>query len=269
MNNSAVSDEVIQNDISSVAMEAMKPLMTQREFMYIDLDLLFDFRLSALMSFIKGPEDYNYIREHLMEYLDAPTLEVCKFFPKLGVKESDLDRFINSPVKEYKTFLAAAALPTKFLRELQDIIKFVNTENESKETHRSLKITLNNRYPDLHPYLINTVVSAIHAADPGVRVELTNYRNWAEVPESLLKLQDMICVYDVKGFLELGTSSQKLMMEMHELANCSIVGLKVSDVGKEDTEVGLINLQDVLSIMCKKFSFVDKSLLNMEDLANG
>ena len=262
-----VSDEVIKSDISQVSMAAMKPLMTQREFMYIDLDLLYDFRLTALMAFIHGKEEYDYLYSHLQQYLEAPTLEICKFFPSMNVKESDLDDFINNP--EYRAFFAALAVPTNFMKELQDIIKFVNTENESKETHRSLKITLNCRYKNLHPYIINRVVDAIHKSDPNVKIEVTEYANWFEVPEELIKMQDMICVYDVRNFLETGTSSQKLLTELNELANCSIVGLKVSDLGKEDTEIGLVNLQDVISIMCKKFTLVDKSILSMEGLRNG
>ena len=96
-----VSDEVIQSDISQVSMAAMKPLMTQREFMYIDLDLLYDFRLTALMAFIHGKEEYEYLYSHLQQYLETPTLEICKFFPKMNVKESDLDDFINNPVQGF------------------------------------------------------------------------------------------------------------------------------------------------------------------------
>lgn len=262
-----VSNEVIKQDISDVTMAAMRPLMQQREFMYIDLDLLYDFRLTALMAFIHGREDYDYMYQHLHEYLEAPTLEVCKFFPKLGVTESDLDDFIANP--EYRMFFAALAIPTKFIKELQDIIKFVNTENESKETHRSLHITLNCRYKNLHPYIVGRVVDAIHKSDPNIKIELTEYRDWFEVPADLIKMQDMICVYDIRNFLETGTTSQKLLTEMNELHNCSIVGLKVSDLGKEDTEIGVVNLQDVLSIMCKKFTLVDKSILSAEGIRNG
>lgn len=262
-----IPDKVIQEDISTLSMAAMRPFMTQREFMYIDLDLLYDMRLTALMAYIKGEEDYKYLFKHIPDYINAPTLEVCKFFPKLNVTEEMLDRILDDP--EYKTVLAAMALPTNFMKELQDIIKFVNTENESKETHRSLKITLNSRYKDPHPYIINRIVSAIHASDPHVRVELTQYRDWTEVPEELIRMQDMICVYDVRNFLDVGSTSQKLLLEMDELAHCYIVGLKVSDLGSEDTQAGLINMQDVISIMCKKFTFVNKSLLNMEDFSYG
>ena len=267
MNEIDVPDEVIKQDISNVTMASMKPLMTQREFMYIDLDLLYDLRLSALLGFVKGEEDYKYIVQHIHQYLETPTLDVCRFFPRLGVTEKDLDDFINNP--EYKTVLAALAVPTNFMRELQDIIKFINTENESKETHRSLKITLNCRYKDLHPYIIDRVVDAIHKSDPGVKIEITNYQDWFEVPADLIKMQDMICVYDVRNFLSTGTPSQKLLIEINGLSNCSIVGLKVSDLGAEDTEIGIENLQDVVSILCKKFTLVDKSLLSVEDLANG
>ena len=267
MDQNTVPDQVIQEDISKLSMEAMKPLMTQREFMYIDLDLLFDFRLSALMAFIKGEEDYKYIVDHIPEYLEAPTLEVCKFFPEMGVKEKDLDTILTD--RRYRTFLAALALPTKFLRELQDIIKFINTENESKETHKSLKITLNARYKGLHPFIVNKVVRAIHDSDPGVVVELTEYPDWYSVPAELIKMQDMICVYDIRNFLAVGTTSQKLLTEMNELSNCSIVGLEVSDLGSEETAIGLVNLQDVVSILCKKFTLTKKTLLTLEDLRNG
>ena len=267
MTQNDIPDKVIQEDISALSMAAMRPFMTQREFMYVDLDLLYDMRLTALMAYIKGEEDQKYFFEHIPDYINAPTLEVCKFFPKLNVTEAMLDRILDDP--EYKTVLAAMALPTNFMRELQDIIKFINTENESKETHRSLKITLNCRYKNLHPYIINRVVDLIHKSDPLVKVEVTEYRDWSEVPASLIKMQDMICVYDVRNFLSDGTTSQKLLTEMNELSNCSIVGLKVSDLSKEDTEIGVVNLQDVISIMCKKFTLVNKTLLSTEGLING
>lgn len=248
--------------------ECMRPLVTQKEFVYIDADLLFDYKFGTLISFIKnGDEDFQKIRSHIQEYLDAPTLECAKFFPEMGVTEQQLIDRMNDP--KYANVLAAISPPTFFMKDIGNCIRILNTINKSKETQRPLKITINQCRYDLHPHVRQGIVNAIRAVDAEVGVDFTAFRNWKEVPRDLLARQDVICVYDIRDFLAEGTTSQKLLVsDEHELAATDIIALAQSDLAEKDTELGLLNLQDIVSMLCNKFKFVKKTLMT-EDNSHG
>lgn len=239
--------------------ESMSPFVTQRRYIYIDADLLYDFRLSAVISYVSGEEDYKYVRAQLPAYLQAPTLECAKFFPKLNLTEADIDDRLND--EACADVLAAIAVPTKVLEKLEYIIRLVVTENESKETQLPLIITINQRDHLMHEFLKNRVIGLIKKLDNRITVEFTHYKTWNDVPEITLKKQDIVCVYDTRDFLRQGTTSQKLLETQTGLANCSVMALEVADnADDKDIQQRLSNLEDIMSIMCRKFKFFKKSI---------
>lgn len=242
-----------------ISAEVMRPLVTQKEFVYIDADVLFDFRLGALLAGMTGESDYNYILSNLQTYLDAPTLACAKFFPDLNKTDEELDAFASDP--KYAMPMAAVAPPTKLFEELPVLVRVINSINVSKETQRPVRVTINQRNVLLVDYTKNLIRDAVLRGDANAVVEFTNFPTWKDVPEALLKQQDVIIVHDIKDFLLEGTTSQKLLTTTDELAMTDIMAMVQSDLSLEETELGLANLVNIMELMCNKFSFISKTLL--------
>lgn len=242
-----------------ISSEVMRPLVTQKEFMYVDADVLFDYRLGALLATVRGEQDYNYILEHVDEYLNAPTLECAKFFPDLHKTDSELDRIAADP--QNATALAALTPPTKVLEQLSVMIRVLNTINLSKETQRPIRVTVNQRRVQITDFVKNAITDAIARGDASATVTFTTYKSWADVPEDILRPQDVIIVYDLKEFLTVGTTSQKLLIDTNELSMTDIMAITQSELNSEDTPLGLDNMKNVMELMCDKFTFINKTLL--------
>jgi len=246
-----------------ISKESMRPLVTQKEFVYVDAELLYDFRLAGLLSLIRnGASDYNYIMQHVKEYLDADTLECAKFFPELGITEADIDAVLADPEKS--AIIAAIAPPTKLLHELGRCIMVLNTLNTSKETHRPIQLTINQSRVQIHNYLKKQIARVVHMDDPSVIIHFTSYPGWKTVPQEVLKNQDAIFIYDIKEFLLEGTNSQKALTTDFGLGTVDIMALAQSDLNEADTPKGLSNMKMILSLFCTKFTFFKKTLLTKE-----
>lgn len=239
--------------------EVMRPLVTQKEYLYVDADTLFDYRLGAIMASIKNEHDYNYVLEHVDEYLTAPTLECAKFFPAFNKTDAELDDIASSSAGAVA--LAALTPPTKVLEQLPVIIRVLNTINLSKETQRPIHVTINQRRVAITDYIKQFITDTITRGDASAKIDFTSYKSWFDVPEDLLRCQDVIIVYDLKEFLTLETTSQKLLIDTNELAMTDIMALTQSELSSEDTALGLENMKNVMELMCDKFTFINKTLL--------
>jgi len=244
---------------NKISAEIMRPLVTQKEFVYIDADLLYDFRLGGIISTITNEEQYNYIRDHIPEYLDAPTLEVAKFFPDMKMSEQDIDKRLSDP--KYEQVLALMSPPTQFISELGLLIRVLNTVNRSKETQRPIKVTVNQRKYMLTDYTKKMIERAVHDGDAKAVVEFTHFESWFKISEALLKQQDVICVYNIREFLQEGTVSQKLLVNTEEFAMADIMALEQCDLTGDQAEIGLENMADLMRAFgCNSFSFIKKTL---------
>ena len=246
--------------------EIMKPYMTQKKNIYVDADLIYDYRLGALMALIRDESDYQHVLENMDSYLNARTLECAKFFPLMKVTEEDLDNVIANP--EYYIFLNAAAPASRFLDDLENIIKIFNTLNQSKEVTEPIKITINQRKIRIANGIRKEIVMKVKSIDPKVLVDFTEFPSWYKVNEKLIADQDFLCVYDMIEFLHEGTISQKLIAEVpSKLMKADIVTLFQSDK-QLPTDSDFVNLQTIMECMCDKFSFIPKTI-RKEGIING
>ena len=244
-----------------ISHEVMRPMLTQSEFVYIDVELIFDFMLTALLSKMPNEEKcYNYVIDHVKDYLAAPTLECAKFFPDLNLTDDQLRGVLRDP--KYSAVLSAMILPTGFQQELGTIIRVLNTVNKSKETQRPLRFTINSSLMKLTPRLEKMVLSLLFSLDPSVEVKFTNFKDWSEVPEKLLVNQDLVCVYDIKDFMKEGSTFQKVLSKSNDLSKTNILALENFD---HDSTEAIFNFKAVMSMFCNDFNFFRKSLIVKED----
>ena len=250
--------------------EVMKPLLKQKEFMYIDLDVLFDFRLGALLSLMQaGEEDYQYIMSNVDKYLSTPTLECAKFFPKFGLSDDQLDDRASDP--NYAAVMAAIAPPTRFLGEMKTMIKVINTLNASKETTNPLKITINQGKRKVHPFILENLKKYLLSIDPGMAIDFVKFATWRDVPKELVERLDIIVVYNIKDFLAKGSVPQSILESSQEaFAMTTVMAIRqVDETAMADEAVATKNFLDLMDIFFDKFTFIGKTLMKPEDSENG
>ena len=241
-----------------LSMDLMKPFTAQKKNIYVDADLIYDYKLGALMALTRNEADYKYVVNNIRGYLNGRTLDCARFFPELGVTEEDLDRMISDP--KYFIFITAAAPASRFLDDIETIIKIFNTLNESKEVKEPITLTINQRKIKIHDVHKAGIIQRIQRVDPRVRVRFTEFPSWFKVNEKLLEDQDFICVYDMIEFLHEGTVSQKLISEVpSRLMKTDIVTLFQSDKALP-TNDDFMNLKTIMECMCDKFSFINKTI---------
>ena len=249
-----------------LSMDLMKPFMAQKKNIYVDADLIYDYRLGALLALTNGEEQYNYVMDRLPGYLNGRSLDCARFFPDLGFTEKDLDDMIDNP--EYFIFLTAASPASTFLDDLDMIIKIINTLNQSKEVTEPLKITINQRKIKIHDVHKAGIIARIHSIDPRVLVDFTEFPSWYKINEKFLEEQDFICVYDMIEFLHEGAVSQKLLSSVpSKLMHADILTLFQSDK-QLPTDDDFKNLKTIMECMCDKFSFIPRTL-RKEGIING
>ena len=242
--------------------EIVKPFLSQKEHIYIDSDLLYDYRLGAVMAFISNEQQYDYVVKQLPVYLNAKDNSTAKYFPELQLTDEQIEKMITDP--NYYSFVSAAAPATKFVDGLSQVIRIFNTINESKEVNRPITITVNQRTIDLHPVYKKALMDKIASVDPSVVVNFTSYKSWYEVPGALIEHQDLICVYDMVEFLKENTNSQKAISAVpSKLARCSIIAPWQSDVDNPTPE-HFRNLKVMLEVMCMQFTFINRTLRQKE-----
>ncbi len=261
------TQQEIRNLCDDMAKDLDKAFLKQKEHVYIDSDLLYDYRLGAVLGLTRSEQQFAYVVDHMQDYLDAPTLACAKFFPELGLTDEQLDKFITNP--EFYQFICAAAPASEFIDNLDKVIKIMNTLNEHAEVKRPLHVTINQRRIPIHPVYKHGIAHRIHEIDPRVIVEFVTYKSWYEVPETLLAIQDFICVYDLIEFLKEGTISQKMISGYpSKLRDCSIAALLQSDQAHPTIE-HFSNTKTIMELMCDKFSFFPKTILNGELINHG
>ena len=242
--------------------EIVKPFLAQKEHIYVDADLLYDYRFGAVLALTRNEEQFNYVMQQLPQYLAARDLYVAKYFPELNLTDEKIEETIRDP--KYFTFMSAAAPATDFLPNVEQIIRIFNTINESKEVTRPIVITINQRTIELHPVYRKAIKDLVAKIDPSVVVEYTSYKSWFEVPSGLIECQDFMCVYDMIEFLKEGTNSQKALAQVpSKLSRCCIVAPWQTDVENPKPE-HFMNLKVMLEVMCNQFSFINRTIRQKE-----
>ena len=257
----------LKNLCDDMTRELNASFFKQKQHVYIESDLLYNYRLGAMLGLTRNERDYNYVMDHIQDYLNAPTLACAKFFPEMGMTDEQLDKFIADP--KYYQFICAASPATEFIDNLDKVIRIMNTLNQHAEVTQPITITINQRTIPIHPVYKRGIQTRIHETDPRVIVEYTSYPSWYEVPETLLHKQDFICVYDLSEFVHKGSIPEK-MMEIYpsKLSDCSIAALLQSDKPAPTIE-HFTNMRALMELVCDKFSFFPKTILNGEVINHG
>lgn len=245
-----------------IADAIMTPFKQQISVIYIDADMLYDFRLGNLILHTASESQYQYIMSELSAYEDSPNFKISELFPKLGVSEEQLDAFEADPVLSWQ--IAPASPKTKLLEDLDSFLRSVDTYNRGKEIKEPVKLIINQKKVKLHPTIKTSLARFVAMGHSNMLIEFTDYLNWNEVPQDIFDSIDVLFVHDISDFVRHGTVSQKRMAEMHEscLKKVVIATYKVdqSFATEEETEEAVTNFVNIMRVMFSGFIFLKREL---------
>lgn len=257
-----VENKEQMREFDKIAEAIMEPFKRAVSVVYIDADMLYDFRLGNLILHTSTEEQYQYIQKNLEAYESSANPKVTESFPDLGISEEQLDAFEKDPV--YGWQIPVASPKTSFLDELGNLIVSINTLNESKEVKEPLRILINQRAVKFPKTMKTGLVQYILNHNKHAIIEFTNYSNWDEIPEQVFDSIDILFVHDAEDFVRHGTVSQRRMANMHEdclrkivVATCR--SSKTFDSDEEKKEA-LTNFANIMGVMFSGFTFIKRKL---------
>jgi len=106
---------------------------------FIDLRVLFDFRLGALLTTISTQKELDYIHFKLDEYELAYDFNIEKHFGALDISNLMIDKILKNP--EMTERICVSSPPTNYFALLDEILKDVKKYNEN--------------YGNKNPYLVH------------------------------------------------------------------------------------------------------------------
>ena len=251
-------DEVLDKH----AAELLAPFQRPVSVIYIDIDYLFDLKLGSLLLQTRGEEDYNYIKEHLVDYENSKSIVVTESFPKLGITEEQVDCLIEDPMIGWQ--VATAAPKTELFASFWNLLASIETGNKAKSSNVRLKVIINKRGAILSPKMEDWLVRTIQKWDSNTVPIITNYTSWSEVPDKLFDAIDLMYVFDVKDMFQIGSVAQKRMSDLDERMLKKIVlayRQHDPDIKPEELDMALENLSILMNGMFLRFFYADRKIL--------
>ena len=239
----------------------INPLREPIREIYIETDLLYDYRLGALMLKLKNEDEFSYVKERIPAYEKGPLPTITSYFPKLNITEEELDLLEDYPV--FEKYLHVAAPATKFLMDLPNLIVRVNTFNSNKLDPPPLTVHLNQRKHIMPPYVRNRLLDAIAVQDNHAKIIFDNFETWSDVPEDLFKRCRMLFIYDLIDFCRLGGVPARFMHDM-QVNDKTLVANFMTEGGFPDEKTHLDAITKfcaVMSALFGNFQFMTKAVL--------
>ena len=195
----------IQDSLSNLSKAYFTEISEDVSTIYVDMEILQDFRIGALLQTVTVPEEIEYIQAQLPAYNARTDLETASHFPVLKKTDEELLEIIA------KNPLRTAILSpwTKIYNNFHIVLKYLYLNSRNKDmTVRPLTIVANSG-DMLYPLaLFDKFAKLIKATYPDAIVKVANYKRY-EADADLYLHTDMFFLYDHEKFF-----NGSFMMEM-------------------------------------------------------
>lgn len=163
---------------------------------YVDMEMICDFRLGALLSTFTVAKEMEYLYTRIPAYNERYDLDTAKYFPALKKTDAELDEIIrNCPGK-----VARVAPWTEILQKFVAAMSLVELSNKNLDPSARLSVVINCqdfRYPeDLAKVFRRRMASGFKT----MSIEFTNGRRYSQEPGYYAGF-DMLFLYDYATFM--------------------------------------------------------------------
>ena len=186
----------IQDSLDNLSKAYFTDISDDVSTIYVDMEILQDFRIGALLQTVTVPEEIEYIQSQIPEYNARIDLETASHFPVLKKTDEELLQIIQ------KNPLQTAAISpwTKIYNNFHIVLKYLYLNSKNKDVNVKPLTVLVNSGDMLYPLaLFDKFAKAIKTTYPEAIVKVANYKRY-EAEADLYLHTDMFFLYDHEKF---------------------------------------------------------------------
>jgi hypothetical protein len=163
---------ILQNKLEKEAEAFFEGDFTPIKSIYIDLEVLQDFYLGALLTFVETDAQLEYIKKNLVEYNKRCDHTVAKYFPDMNVSDEQIKEIVND--KSNHKLLTNISPMTALFYRLEDVIGDVYETNVKTEHRNPLSVVIGSSSINYDLQDRERFISAIREFDSEVRITFIN-----------------------------------------------------------------------------------------------
>ena len=252
-------EDAIKEALAKCSENYFKDKFKSKRAIYFDLESIQDFKLGAILCLIKSETAWEYIKLCLPKYTERLDDEICKYFPALGLKEQQIEAFINDP-KNHSVLVKASPM-NRIYMEIPKIIAMTFDENRRVDPSNprfSIYFGTSSVKYDKHQKEI--LSNLIKQTNKFVDVEIFD-RPLREIEEEVVSIIDMYVIGDLHVFF----NHPKIMQWISDdkvFKNKLILGYPTiySKDGDDSDELTLEKLKRFLNIYFN-FDYIERALI--------
>lgn len=252
-------DPEIDRILSNHAEEYFKAKFRPIADVYMDLEVLQDFRLFALLALINTKAEYDYIRYRLKEYSKRMTYDVMKYFPSIkGITDADLDAYIAD--KSHHRSIALASPTTKFYSGIPNMITHINESNSRcPQSVGQVVFHIGTNSVILDQDLKDNIRRQFQLVDKNLGVTIYN-RPLAEFEPELVATMDMVIIENLKQFTHNPITRKYLSDGVFFNKQLLAYPYLETEPIKGETEAHLLNNTKVLLEVYCDFDYIERTI---------
>jgi len=128
---------------------------------YIDMELLQDFNLGALVTTLKNESEYQYVLKNIYVYNMRYDNLISKHFPDLKRSEEDIQKVLKDPKKQLQLNIFSP-FTIVYMKYLKEIFTTLNKVNINHTDYRSpMEVIINYTNINCDPTVLNKLKKAI------------------------------------------------------------------------------------------------------------
>ena len=162
---------------------------------YVDMELLQDIKFGALLTTVSVKEEMEYIYSKLKEYSLRTDLEICKYFPALKLKETDISNILASKDKRYK--LAVLSPFTEAYDDFIAILAMAGKHNKAIGSTSNIVVTINIHDIDYPRDVLDAFIVNLRKLVPFVTFVVTTYARY-DIPYEAFVSNDLFFLLEMQ-----------------------------------------------------------------------
>lgn len=249
---------------SQVFDQIYRPLTT----IYIDMEMLFDYQLAALLRMIRTDVELQYMRSRFKDYKTYKGDDICNVFPKLKFTQQQIQDFLHDP--KNIPYLSKCGILTNISNMVPNYITMAEFDGKEFTEPDEIQSTVHfvNRYFLPTPESMNAIESSLKPFSKNLNC---TFKHVAPEKDSVGRLtqSSTILVKDIKTFLLPESSVYKILFEEFKLKHTALVAdYRLEDDADPYLKSSMHDLakktEEVLSTFCF-FYFLDRHPLFLVD----
>ena len=186
-----------QETIQSLNKQYFDAIINPINKIYVDMEMLQDLRLGALISTVTVKEELAYIYKQIPRYNERFELKTAEFFPVLHKTDEELDEIVaNNPM-----MIAGMAPWTTNYSNFNAILSFLNISNKTTSTdHAPLTVVVNCADMEYPIELFDQFVKTLCSVHGKVNFKLSHKSRYEEDADFYNQF-NMFFMYDHEAFL--------------------------------------------------------------------